>query len=318
VVTSILRTPGRIFPIPGWFPVVVERLHPVVAGDLEAVEVVTHGVRVRLDLRDYIQRRIFYESHEPVQLAFLERFLRRGDIVLDVGAHIGIFSLVAASIVGEEGQVHAFEPVPSNFEALEENVRANGFANVTLNRAAVGAAPGELELGLPEVVPDSGPTSAMYTVGGTVRSVTAPVIALDSYVQERIGELPIRLLKLDVEGLEPAVLAGFERRLASAPPAAVLLEVSVELLDRHGFRPDEVVRRLVDAGYQLYRPSAFGKLRDLELDLPVSFVSERDRLDHPLGLRGWLRRYRNESRLFFNVVAVRPGAESRRGRSPSS
>ena len=76
--TSVLRTAPRILPIPGWFPVVVERLHPAVAGDLTDVVIVTHGVKMRLDLRDYIQRRIFYESHEPHQLAFCERFVDRG------------------------------------------------------------------------------------------------------------------------------------------------------------------------------------------------------------------------------------------------
>ena len=126
---------------------------------------------MRLDLRDYIQRRIFYESHEPPQVAFFKRFLSAGDVVIDVGAHVGFFTLIAASIAGSEGEVHAFEPVPSNFAALEQNARLNGFGNVVLNRAAVGAEEGEVTLGLPGEVPDYGATSAMYTAGGTLRSV---------------------------------------------------------------------------------------------------------------------------------------------------
>jgi FkbM family methyltransferase len=290
--------------------VVVQRLHPLVARDLEAAEVTTHGVRLRLDLNDYIQRRIFYESHEPTQLAFVERFLRPGDVVLDAGAHVGIFTLVAASIVGETGEVHAFEPVPANFESLERNVRLNGFSNVRLNRAAVGAEKGELELGLPDVVPDSAETSAMYTVGGGDRRVSAAVVSLDAYVDAQIGERPIRLLKMDVEGFEPAALEGFAERLASGPPDAVVLEVNLELLQRHGFRVEQIVSPLVDSGYGLYRPTAFGRLRDLDGNLTELLAAEAGRLTQPHGLTGWLRRYREESKIFLNVFAIQPSAHA--------
>jgi FkbM family methyltransferase len=284
---------------------VVQRLHPRVAPGLETVEAKTHGVRIRLDLRDYIQQRIYYESHEPVQLAFLERFLRPGDIVLDAGAHVGIFTLVAAASVQESGEVHSFEPVPNNFESLQLNVSLNGFENVTLNRAAVGAESGSLELGLPSAVPDTGTTSAMYTVGGAERRVSAPLVALDDYVKERIGDRPIRLLKMDVEGFEPAVLEGLGRRLASAPPDCVMLEVNFELLDRHGFQADAISKCLVEAGYRLYRPNAFGRLH--KGDGRVSPEVASGPLPQPSGLTGWLRRYRAEGQIFFNLFAIQPG-----------
>jgi FkbM family methyltransferase len=306
VATAILRAPPRIFPIPGWFPVVVERLHPLVGQQVEEAEVTTHGVRIRLNLNDYIQQRIFYESHEPALLAFVERFVRPGDVVLDAGAHVGIFTLLAASLTGPTGEVHSFEPVPSNFEALEENVRLNGFRNVTLNQAAVGAEPGEVELGLPDVVPDSGTTSAMYTVGGGNRRFSARVVTLDSYV-ERLEERPIRLLKMDVEGFEPAALDGFATRLGDRPPEGIVLEVNVELLDKHGFGAAELLDRLVDWGYRLHRISPFGRLREHSADFAVAPLPTQP-LPNPR-LAGWLRRYRAEGQLFFNLVAVQPGVD---------
>ena len=311
VATSLLRTGPRLLPFPGWFPVVVEPLHRLVAGDLEEAEVVTRGVRMRLDLRDYIQRRIFYESHEPRELAFTERFLRPGDVVLDVGGHVGIFTLVAASAVGNGGEVHTFEPVPQNFRMLEENVRLNGFTQVHLNRTAVGAELGEASFGLPEVVPDLGETSAMYTSGGTVRPVKVPVTTLDAYVGEHLGSKPIRLLKIDVEGLEPAVLAGFERRLADDPPDAILLEVNLEMLARQETEGRDVVDRLRKAGYRLYRANVLGRLRELDFELDGQFDPERDVPEQAPGLGGWVRRYRSESRIFFNLFALQSGAGSR-------
>ena len=309
--TSALRLPPRIFPIPGWFPVVVERLHESVAGDLERATVTTNGIRMRLDLRDYIQRRIFYESHEPEQLAFFRRFLRPGDVVLDVGAHVGIFTLVSALGVGSAGEVHSFEPVPANFEALSRNVELNGFDNVAVNRVAVGAEPGEARLGVPEGAASlGGDTSAMYTVGGSAHTISAPVVTLDDYVADRLAGRPIRLLKLDVEGLEPAALEGFDSRLSESPPDAVVLEVNLELLDRHGFTGEGFLDALRGYGYSFFRPTARGQVKTFEPDIPDEFDPTRDVPEQGPGLRGWLRRYQAESRVFFNLFALQPHARA--------
>jgi FkbM family methyltransferase len=288
-------------------------MHPRVAGDMEHAEVVTHGVRMRLDLRDYIQRRIFYESHEPRALAFCERILRPGDVVLDVGAHVGVFTLVSASRAGPTGTVHTFEPVPANYESLVENVRLNGFENVVLNRAAAGAEEGEIALGLPEVVPDSGPTSAMYTAGGAGRTVIAPAAVLDSYADSNLEGVPIRLLKIDAEGSEPEVLAGFSRRLSTAPPDAIVVEINLELLDRHGYAADDVIAPLRAAGYRFFRESPLGRLREFEPDFAGSFDPERDAVEQNPRLVGWVRRYRAETRIFLNVYALQPSARASAG-----
>jgi FkbM family methyltransferase len=306
IAAFFLRTTPRIFPVPGWFPVVVERFHPAIAGGLEEIEVVRHRVRMRLDVSDYTQRRIFYDSHEPAELKFVQKFLRPGDVVLDVGAHVGIFSLVSASVVGKRGEVHAFEPVPANVAALERNVRLNGFDNVVANRTAVGADEGEVVLGLPDVAPDRGESSGMYTVAGRGRPVTAQVVTLDSYVDGSVGDRPIRLLKIDAEGSEPAVLAGLARRLASAPPSAILFEVNLESMRQQGFNLEDVLRPLRDARYRLYRWNGLGRLKLFEGARAHADLS-RAVSEQPSGFWGWYRRYRAERQVFFNLLAVQAG-----------
>jgi hypothetical protein len=64
------------------------------------------------------------------------------------------------------------------------------------------------------------------------------------------------------------VLAGFARRLADSPSDAIVLVVTLELIHRHGLDPDELVRRSLDVGYRLFRPTAFGRLKEFEPDLP--------------------------------------------------
>jgi FkbM family methyltransferase len=283
---------------------VVERVHPRLTGDASAAEFDLDGIRMQLDLRDYIQRRIYYRCHEAQEAAFVRAFSRPGDTVLDVGAHVGMFTLLAAAGVGPAGVVHAFEPVPSNFEALTKNVALNPSRHVVLNHLAVGAEPGAMTLGLPPSSVDSGGTSAMYTRGGTRAAITVPVTTLDEYVRERARDCPIRLLKLDVEGVEPLVLKGFRRGLAESPPDAILTEVNALRLTQQGYTTADLLDPLLQAGYGLYRFGAFGGRRRLD----VQEVREAD-LEAHLKIQGGdpislIRRAFSEGRIFFNLLAL--------------
>src|SRR5829696_422382 len=94
VAVAAVRAPGPW--IPGWFPLVAERAHPHVGPRQDEAEIAVMGVRMRLALDEYTQRRYFYHCYEAPDLRFLQRVLRPGDHVVDVGAHVGLVSLVAA------------------------------------------------------------------------------------------------------------------------------------------------------------------------------------------------------------------------------
>ena len=254
---------------------------------------------MRLDLRDYTQGRIYYGCHEPKRRA-VKRLLRPGDVALDVGANVGLFTLLAANAVGSTGEVHAFDLVPATFAELTENVRINGFAQVRLTRAAVGAAPGETTLGLGEH-PEGG--SGGYMTGGTGAPVEAPVVTLDGYVAQHVPDAPIRLLKVDVEGAEPDVLLGFRERLSVRPPDIVVAEVSPETLGLHGHNAASL-EQLTRSGYRLHRLGPRGRLRPLRNDevalLAAPNVSQRS----TDGLVGLFRQGQAERKTFFNVFAL--------------
>jgi FkbM family methyltransferase len=262
---------------------------------------------MNLDVRDYVQRRIYYRCHEAHEATFVRDYVRAGDTVLDVGAHVGMFALLAALRVGEAGAVHAFEPANSNFEALTKNVRLNDFHQVILNNLAVGATSGTMTLGLPasDSELDSGPTSAMYMRGGVAAAVTVPVISLDDYVEEHLPGRSIRLLKLDVEGVEPLVLEGFRGSLEENPPDAILTEVNALRLAQQGYAAGDLLDPLLAAGYRLYRFGPFGRRTRLD----VQEVLDADLKAHlrlgggdPVSL---LRRAFREGRIFFNLLALR-------------
>ena len=220
-------------------------------------------MEIRLDLEDYIQRGIFYDAWEAPELAFLRAMLRPGDIVLDVGANVGIFTLTAAHRVGATGAVHAFEPVPVNFERLAENVSRNGLDNVVLNQVAAGSTTGVTQLGLePDMEITSGKRmSGFFTVGSTLRQVTVPLVTLDGYAAEHLPGRPIRFVKIDVEGYEPEVLRGMRTLLSTHRIDAVMVEVSVYALTKAGAAIRDLIDQLLEPHYRLYRPDLPGILR---------------------------------------------------------
>jgi FkbM family methyltransferase len=263
ILASVLRLVPRLFPLKGW-TIVTERLHPyVVDGTTDVVHRTRDGLDLHLDLHDYIQRGIFYEAWETPELAFARAILRPGDIMFDIGANVGIFTLVGARMVGPIGQVHAFEPIPVNFDRLTENVQRNELVNVVLNQAAAGPVDGVTQLGLePDMERTSGKQmSGFFTVGSTRRQVTVPLVSLDRYAASNLPDRAIRFIKIDVEGYEPEVLRGMQSLLDAQKVDVMMLEVDVYSLNRHGATVGAIVDRLVKSHYQLYRLTLPGRLR---------------------------------------------------------
>ena len=199
-----------------WFRVVQ-------AGDIarfgEEVEVETEGVRLRLRLRDYRDFRMYRHLRagrptEPGTAGILRATLRPGGVVVDAGANNGLFSLIAASLVGPSGRVHAFEPHPAAYERLKANVRANGFSQVSAyplalsNRTGRAFLAGALDDGM----------SSLKATGGTRFEV--PLETLD----RAIGPIPVDLVKIDVEGSELEVLEGMTALFARNPGLRLLVE----------------------------------------------------------------------------------------------
>jgi len=123
------------------------------------------GFKMSLDLCDVMQRRIYLAgTYDPRTTRLFQQILRPGDSIVDGGANIGYFSLLAATRVGVHGSIHAFEPIPRTFAALGENIRLNGFSTIRASCLALGQARGQMILEVPEVTHSGGAVA----VGGTM------------------------------------------------------------------------------------------------------------------------------------------------------
>ena len=268
---TLLRGPGRV--VPGWFPLVVEPVGRRLPPPPSPVEESVNGGRMLLDLDDYVQRKIWYRSFEPVTVRALRRLLRPGNVALDVGANVGFYTLLFASRVGPAGAVHAFEPV--NGEKLESNLELSGLHNVVVSRTAVGATPGTVSIG--RRAGEEGRSSGAWRRGPELDAVEVEQVTLDDYVDAHVSGR-IRLVKIDVEGMEADVLAGLGRTLAAGRVDALLVEVSGAAIDEPGL----VLEPLRAARFRAWRLGAFGGRRRPS----PAFGARLTGLYHVLALRG--------------------------------
>ena len=230
------------------------------------------GVRLVIDLADHaIGLNILRGRFELNELDFVRRTVRPGQHVLDIGAHIGLFAMHMAAIVGPDGSVHAFEPFSENAECLEKSVKENRFeARVVVERKAVGREAGTARL---LFAPHSLNTGGAFLVregaslpGHEARSV--PAIALDGYPLHR----PVSFVKIDVEGAEPLVLAGAKRILGEDRPV-ILSELHPLQLERvSGVSPAAFVDQMRALGYRCHVLGA-GVLGEEMTHVPSSGVT---------------------------------------------
>ena len=156
------------------------------------------------------------EYHE---LTFLRRYLRAGEIVIDVGANVGHISLLLSDIVGPSG-IFAFEPTPISFARLRENWELNGWPIENLKQMAVGARSGRVFI--PNVDRPL-TTNTILDTPAKAGSVEIPLVRLDDFRDSWHGQ-PIGLLKVDVEGYEQQVFRGARELLRIDRPRFVMFE----------------------------------------------------------------------------------------------
>lgn len=168
-------------------------------------------------------RRVRSLPGERDLLARMLDHLSPGDTVYDIGANVGLISLVLAGHrLATATRIHAFEPEPANFRQLSRNIELNALSDrVSPHRLALGEAEGEAELFV-----RGGPGEGRHSLAsskGSTGSIRVPVMTLDSFARSA-GDPP-DFLKIDVEGAEGRVLAGMEALLPEARPRELFIEI---------------------------------------------------------------------------------------------
>lgn len=247
----LLRTWSRFPKAPGYLYQAVERWGGRLA--VEPLECrLFNGARMLCDLGDHVQRQIYFRgAYEPVETYLVRQLIQPGMVVIDAGANVGQYTIIAAKEVGARGQVHAFEPVPKNFQRLKNHVVTNGLSSIVrLNMTALWNRRDSIELHLgTDVVGNDG----LYTIGAATNptdTVTAAAVRLDDYVAANQLQR-VDFIKMDVEGAERFALEGAEEVLSRWRPM-LLVEINRITCRRLGYDPERIWDLFKPHGYSMW------------------------------------------------------------------
>jgi FkbM family methyltransferase len=204
---------------------------------------------------------------------FVAKFLQGGDWFIDVGANIGLFSLLAAGRCGPFGRVFAFEPNPIVAELLKESAVLNWYHDrIVVKQSALSDKPGSMQLQVPRarlgdarIVKDAHAAKAERDDAFTrTRQFLGDDMLLDVDV-ETLDEafpidLPIKILKIDAEGHEAQVLAGARRLLSAKAFDYIMIEAIIDVGVCEWEQTQAGLREIMDCGYRVCTPDDDGNL----------------------------------------------------------
>ena len=216
----------------------------------ETATVSLEGLSLQIFSRDLFAMNVLLRGGwETYELRLFRNSIRPGMTVVDVGAHVGLYSLAAASALGGSGKVVAFEPEPSNYQLLIRNIEANGFSNVVPVREAVSDKRGTLDFYVDRM--HSTLHSLRPLTEGQASSTTVDVTSLDEF----FGEERVDLIKMDIEGAEGGVLEGMAGVIERNQKLKLFTEFNPTFLRAAGTDPVAFVNKLLVYGFSIHEIS---------------------------------------------------------------
>jgi len=205
--------------------------------------IVLDGRKMYVDEEEYLKLLL---EHDGIMTKFVKNEIKKGDVVLDLGAHIGYWTCLLAELVGDKGHVFAFEPEPHNFQILQKNVEMNNYKNVTLEQKAISNKTGKISLYISNVSTDH----RIYDFPGNQNSIEVDVVRLDDYFKDK--EVSINYLKSNLQGADFAAIQGMQLLLKRSKNLKMIVEYHPDTLQEFGFNPSEFIETLVNEGFRLY------------------------------------------------------------------
>jgi FkbM family methyltransferase len=235
---------------PGWYYQTVERWGPGLHSGRPVAVRLRNGCRMSCDLRDHVSRQIYFHGlYEPIESYLFVHLLKPGDTVIDAGANVGQYTLLASTRIGPRGSVHSFEPVPATFALLSGHVTSNGLRNVRTNCLALWDRVETVRLGLDGNATGNSGSFSIGSAGGEA-AVTATATTLDEYAAQ--ASLPkIDAIKMDIEGAELFALRGMRSVLGRDHPY-LLVELNRKASESLECDTTDTWHFLRDLGYRAW------------------------------------------------------------------
>lgn len=184
-------------------------------------------------------------NNEIFEINLMKKLLKQGDNVVDVGAHIGLYTVLAAKIIGKKGKVFSFEPEKSNFSLLMKNITANSLGNVRAHRLALGKARGKVKLFVDE---ENSGSSGLNRTKINQHSQMVTMETLDNLLKNQ----KINFIKIDVEGYEHFVLSGAKKILKKNNEIVIFSEFFPKKLKESGSSAENYFRFIFENGLKVF------------------------------------------------------------------
>lgn len=213
---------------------------------------IQRGVRIRLYYDNQLSKLIYCHDFEWQQRKFLNFFLRPGDVFVDIGASIGLFTLIAAHCVGNTGRVYAFEPCSRTYHRLLASVQLNRLVNVSCYQLALSDRITQLDMIISLDGFDAWNSLAQPVAGESFAVETVNCTTWDSFVQEQNLVGRVTMMKIDVEGWETRVLLGGSETLSRMDAPILQVEFTEQAAQAAGSSCAELYHLLEELGYQMF------------------------------------------------------------------
>lgn len=208
------------------------------------------NIRLTIHLDDWIQQQVYFlGDYEKPEIDYISGYLKAGDVFIDIGANIGLFSLNASKIVGNQGKVVAFEAFSSNFKQFKNNISINNFKNIISENKAISNQNSTIEILYNEEDHNIGMASAFlkdFTSKEIVESIT-----LDEYASTH-NISKIDLIKIDIEGGEYNAILGMTKILTNSKPQ-VIMEINHQTLQDSGHTEKEIIDLFSQFSYRIIK-----------------------------------------------------------------
>jgi len=205
---------------------------------------------IRLYKKANLSKELYCYGFEEAEILFLRRYLRAGDVALDVGANIGLMTLIVSEQVKSAGAVHSLEPAPETFGWLKENTEINSISNVRLYNMALSDREGKIDFYVSQEGLDAFNSVIKPAKGDNYQVKSVDTTTLDKFVSALPSK--VTFIKMDVEGFELSVLEGGRNILSADDAPELLVEFTESNLKSAGHSTLELYDKISGLGYRLY------------------------------------------------------------------
>ena len=198
--------------------------------------------------------------YEKTTTVFFRETIKPGMNVVDIGAHIGYYTILFSKLTGPTGQVYAFEADKDNFALLAENTKKR--RNIILINKALADKNGEIEF---YKINQSTGCHSIVLPQSSYTKISVPSITLDSFAQSnRLKNIDV--IKIDIEGGEPFAFQGMETLFRENKNLIIVSEFSPQSLSKINIRPVEFLKKIRGYGFEISQISETGGLKKLDIE----------------------------------------------------